>query len=369
MIDAINLSVQFSGNYLFENANFKINRNDKIALVGANGTGKTTLLRLINEDEHPETGKIQKQKNLKIGYLPQEFVILNNTSLFEEAKSALTEITELIDRENEINSKLSNSDLSDEERDKLILLLGEIEHEKEKLDFYGADAKVRKILTGLGFSNSDFERSTQEFSGGWQMRIELAKILLGNNDLILLDEPTNHLDIDSLRWIIEFLENYPGSILLVSHDRYFVNRITNKTLEIADNKVTLRGSKPKILIDGVESDLTNLLDILPADEIESVEVITNPSAKYDVGEGDGVINIVLKNKRKSNVNGRLFLKMDNKGDHLLSANLNRNQKKFSFGGGVSLTNKSYYANELYSYSTYAKLDTKCGRCRDNCYSY
>lgn len=120
----------------------------------------------------------------------------------------------------------------------------------------------------------------------------------------------------------------------------------------ADNKVTLRGSKPKILIDGVESDLTNLLDILPADEIESVEVITNPSAKYDVGEGDGVINIVLKNKRKSNVNGRLFLKMDNKGDHLLSANLNRNQKKFSFGGGVSLTNKSYYANEIKTKEVY-----------------
>ncbi|MFC2139295.1 ABC-F family ATP-binding cassette domain-containing protein [Bacteroidota bacterium] len=242
MIDAINLSVQFSGNYLFENVNFKINKNDKIALVGANGTGKTTLLRLINGEEHPESGKIQKQKKLKIGYLPQEFISLSNSTLFNEAKSALTEINDLTSRENEINEKLSDSKLSDVEKDKFIHLLGEIEHQKEKIDFYSADARIKKILTGLGFSNSDFERNTQEFSGGWQMRIELAKILLGNNDLILLDEPTNHLDIDSLRWIIEFLENYKGSILLVSHDRYFVNRITNKTLEIADNKVTLFNS-------------------------------------------------------------------------------------------------------------------------------
>lgn len=242
MIDVINLSVQFSGNYLFEGTNFKINKNDKIALVGANGTGKTTLLRIISGTEHSETGIIQKQKNIKIGYLPQEFVSFSDRSLFTEVKSALTEVVKLDESEKKINSQLGADNLSEQERDELVHQLGDIEHRKEEIDFYSADSKIKKVLTGLGFGEKDFDRTTHEFSGGWQMRIELAKILLGNNNLILLDEPTNHLDIDSLQWLIEYLENYNGALLIVSHDRYFINRITNKTLEIADRKITLFNS-------------------------------------------------------------------------------------------------------------------------------
>jgi len=242
MIDILNLSVQFSGNYLFDDVNFKINKGDKIALVGANGTGKTTLLRIISGGEQAESGKVQKQKNIKIGYLPQEFVDFHDKTLFDEVKSALTETIELAEKENEINIQLGRTELTDEERDDLVHQLGDLEHRKEEIDFYSADAKIKKILKGLGFTEIDFNRLTQEFSGGWQMRIELAKILLGSNNLILLDEPTNHLDIDSLQWLIEYLENYNGALLIVSHDRYFVNRITNKTLEIADNKVTLFNS-------------------------------------------------------------------------------------------------------------------------------
>lgn len=237
MIDIKNLSIQFTGENLFENVNLKINKHDKIALVGSNGKGKSTFLKLIYGIEKPETGEINKQKGIRIGYLPQDLISFKDKTLFDEVKSSMLELKTIVERENTILQLLSTNDLSDEDRQELIEALGELHHRKEEIDFYSAESKIEKVLVGLGFNERDFFRPTQEFSGGWQMRIQLAKILLGDNDLILLDEPTNHLDIDTLTWFEEFLQNYKGALIIVSHDRHFINKVTNKTLEIFNRQI------------------------------------------------------------------------------------------------------------------------------------
>lgn len=242
MIDFINLSIQFGGKYLFEDVNLKINNNDKIALVGANGTGKSTLLKLMTGREQPESGKILTKKNIKVGYLPQEFVESKGKTVREEVKSSLHDIIRLEDDEIKIQRELELT-TDENRRNELIHDLTEIHEQKERVEYYSLDSRIEKILLGLGFKIADLERLTDEFSGGWQMRIQLAKILLSDNDIILLDEPTNHLDIDSLRWLIGFLSNYNGAIVLVSHDRYFVNMVTNKTLEIFNRKVSFYNGK------------------------------------------------------------------------------------------------------------------------------
>ena len=235
MIDLANISLQFGGNYLFENVSFRINSGDKISLVGANGTGKSSLLKIINGDLQTESGKVLKQKNISIGYLPQENVTHKNKSLLEEALSALSDLVKLREKEKEITSRLGQIVLEDEKID-LVNQLGEVHHKLEEMDSYTAESKIKKILLGLGFAEEDFDRSTNEFSGGWQMRIALAKILISQNDLLLMDEPTNHLDIDSLEWLINYLKSYQGALLIVSHDKHFINEITSKTLEIYLNK-------------------------------------------------------------------------------------------------------------------------------------
>jgi ATP-binding cassette subfamily F protein 3 len=235
MVDLSNISLQFGGKYLFQNVNFRINSGDKISLVGANGSGKSSLLKMINGDLQPESGLINKQKNISIGYLPQENIIHKNKTLIYEALSALTNIIGLREKEIELTYNL-NKEMPDEEKIDLVNQLGEVHYKLDELGSYAADSKVKKILMGLGFNQEDFEKQTDEFSGGLQMRIALAKILISQNDLILLDEPTNHLDIDSLEWLINFLKNYHGALLVVSHDKYFINEVTNKTLEIYLNK-------------------------------------------------------------------------------------------------------------------------------------
>ena len=232
MIDLVNISLQFNGKYLFKNVNYKIASGDKISLVGANGTGKSSLLKIIKGNLQPETGEVLKQKRISIGYLPQEHVTHSGNTLLEEASSALSDIIELNNKEKEITDALNAADLTDEEKMDLAHQLGEVHHILESMGSYSAQSKVEKILTGLGFEESDFNRLTDEFSGGWQMRIALAKILISQNDILLLDEPTNHLDIDSLEWLIDFLKAYKGALLIVSHDKNFVNQVTNKTLEI-----------------------------------------------------------------------------------------------------------------------------------------
>ncbi|MGE5805629.1 MAG: ABC-F family ATP-binding cassette domain-containing protein [Ignavibacteria bacterium] len=236
MIDLSNISLQFGGKYLFRDVNYKINSGDKISLVGANGSGKSSLLKIIKGEIEPEKGKINRQKRISIGYLPQENVTHRGKTLLEEAKSALSDIIYLQEKEVLITSRLSTENISDEERNDLINQLGELHHRLEELDSFSAESKVEKILSGLGFQESDFSRATEEFSGGWQMRIALSKILISQNEIILLDEPTNHLDMDSLEWLINFMKNYQNSLLIVSHDKYFINQVTNKTLEIFNGR-------------------------------------------------------------------------------------------------------------------------------------
>lgn len=232
MIDINNLSIQFTGENLFENVNLRIGKHDKIALVGSNGKGKSTFLKLLSGIEQPETGSISKQKGIRIGYLPQDLLAFKGKTLFDEVKSSLLLLKTLVDKENQILEELRSDNIDDETRSELVEELGELHHAKEQMDFYSSESRIEKVLMGLGFSEKDFSRNTEEFSGGWQMRIQMAKILLAQNDLILLDEPTNHLDIDTLTWLEDFLQKYNGAIIIVSHDRHFINHVTNKTLEI-----------------------------------------------------------------------------------------------------------------------------------------
>lgn len=232
MIDIVSLSLQFGGKYLYKDVNFKINAGDKISLVGSNGTGKSSLLKMLNGMLEPEKGDIFKRKNLAVGYLPQENVTHKGRPLLEEALAGVPGLKELQAKENEITALLSDPGLEELEHLGLVEQLGEIHQRLEEIDSYSAEARVEKVLLGLGFSQNDFEKLTDHFSGGWQMRIALAKMLIAENDLLMMDEPTNHLDIDSLEWLTGFLRTYKGALLLVSHDRRFVNAVTNKTLEI-----------------------------------------------------------------------------------------------------------------------------------------
>ena len=239
MIDLSNISLQFGGKYLFQNVSFKINAGDKAALVGANGSGKSSLLKIISGRLQPEKGMLSKQKRTAIGYLPQDHVVHSGKTLIDEAMSALSDIIELRNKEEELTGILSNNNISHEQQEDLVISLGEVHRRLEELDSYSASSKVEKILTGLGFDENDFPRLTDEFSGGWQMRIVLAKILISQNDLLLLDEPTNHLDLDSLEWLIKFLKNYRGALIIVSHDKHFLMETTSKTFEIFNRNFSI----------------------------------------------------------------------------------------------------------------------------------
>ncbi len=238
MIDITNLSVQFTGDNLFEGVNLKILPNDKIALVGSNGTGKSTFLKILSGKQTQESGDISFKKGLKIGYLPQELVVLTKYTIFEEVRNSLTHITSLEEKENFFQDKLKITKAETDEFNGIVEQLGILNSTKELVGYYEIDSVIEKILMGLGFTKNQFTKKTSELSGGWQMRVELAKILAADNDVILLDEPTNHLDIDSLQWLVKFLKTYRGTIILVSHDRYFVNNICSKTLEIYNKDVT-----------------------------------------------------------------------------------------------------------------------------------
>ncbi len=239
MIELHNLSLQFNGEYLFKDVSLMIHAGDKLALVGANGAGKTSLLRLITGVLQPESGDVNIQKRVKIGYLPQEQIIHSGKNLLDEAASGAGDVMELREREAEIMRELDTLAENEDEREDLIYQLGTIHHRLEDLDSYTLESRIEQILIGLGFKETDFDRPTEEFSGGWQMRIALAKILLAEPDAILLDEPTNHLDIDSQQWLASFLKAFRGALILISHDRYFVNAVTTKTLEIFLNKISI----------------------------------------------------------------------------------------------------------------------------------
>ncbi len=238
MISVNNLSVQFSGNYLFDNITFNIGDRDRIGLVGKNGAGKSTLLKIIAGQQEPESGSINIPSGKTIGYLPQEMVPRIEFSVLQEALTAFDEINSLEKEQEKLSHEIGErTDYESGEYSRLIERLHEINERFQVLGGINRREEAEKVLLGLGFSHSDLERSIAEFSTGWQMRVELAKILLRRPDYVLLDEPTNHLDIESIQWLENFLINYFGSVMLVSHDRTFLDNITKRTVEITAGKI------------------------------------------------------------------------------------------------------------------------------------
>ena len=238
MLSINNLSFSFGSRYLFENVTFTIQSGDRIGLVGKNGAGKTTLFKILNAGYKPETGEIIKSSDYRIGYLPQELDFFSNSSVIEEAMKAFAELLEIQSEIDDIAHNLTQR--SDYESKGYEDLTHKLSDKTELFNARGGatmQASAEQILTGLGFSRVDFFRPMSEFSGGWQMRVELAKILLRQPDLVMLDEPTNHLDIESIQWLESFLRNYRGAVLLISHDRTFLDNITNRTVEIVGSKI------------------------------------------------------------------------------------------------------------------------------------
>ena len=238
MISVEGLRVEFAAKPLFSNVSFVINDRDRIALVGKNGAGKSTMLKILCGMQKPTDGRVAVPQDTTIGYLPQVMVLSDHTTVIEETRKAFSHVTELKKRIDDLNLQLAQR--TDYESDEYLNLVQTFTTEHERYMMLGADnceAEMERTLLGLGFSRNDFQRPTSEFSGGWRMRIELAKILLRNPDVLLLDEPTNHLDIDSIRWFEQFLNQSAKAVVLVSHDRAFINNVSNRTIEISCGKV------------------------------------------------------------------------------------------------------------------------------------
>ena len=238
MISVDAVGVEFSGTTLFNNITFNINENDRIALMGKNGAGKSTLLKIIAGANKPTYGKISAPGDAIIAYLPQHLLTEDDSTVFEEASKAFAAILEMKNQMEWCNQQLeTRTDYESDEYSKIIEQVSELSEKYYSIDDINVDAEVEKTLLGLGFVRSDFDRSTAEFSGGWRMRIELAKILLKKPDLILLDEPTNHLDIESVQWLEDFLTNNAKAVMVISHDKTFVDNLTNRTIEITQGKI------------------------------------------------------------------------------------------------------------------------------------
>lgn len=238
MITVDGLTVEFSGATLFKDISFSINEKDRIALMGKNGAGKSTLLKILAGAQKPTRGKVSAPKDTVIAYLPQHLMTDNNRTVFEEAARAFASIFDMESRINEINEQLATR--TDYESESYYQLIEEVSTLSERfysIEEINYDAEVEKTLLGLGFMREDFTRPTSEFSGGWRMRIELAKILLQKPDLILLDEPTNHLDIESIQWLEDFLVNNAKAVIVISHDRAFVDNITTRTVEVTMGRI------------------------------------------------------------------------------------------------------------------------------------
>lgn len=238
MISIDGLAVEFGGTTLFKDISFVVNEKDRIALMGKNGAGKSTLLKIIAGNQTPTSGKVSAPKEAVIAYLPQQLMSESNLTVFEETSQAFSQTLSLQKELDELNEQLSiRTDYESEEYYAIIEQVSELSEKVYSQAEVNYDAEVEKILLGLGFMRSDFPRSTSEFSGGWRMRIELAKILLQNPDLILLDEPTNHLDIESVQWLEDFLINSAKAVIIISHDRAFINRITTRTIELTMGRI------------------------------------------------------------------------------------------------------------------------------------
>jgi len=238
MITVNDISVQFGGTTLFSDVSFAINENDKIALMGKNGAGKSTLLKIIAGQSKPSTGTISAPKEAVIAYLPQHLLTKDGATVMEETSKAFGEIFSMKAEIDEINEQLTiRTDYESDAYMKLIERVSDLSEKFYAIEEVNYEAEVEKILVGLGFEREDFGRQTSEFSGGWRMRIELAKILLQKPDLILLDEPTNHMDIESIQWLEDFLINSAKAVVVISHDKAFVDNITNRTIEVTMGRI------------------------------------------------------------------------------------------------------------------------------------
>lgn len=238
MISIEALTVEFGGNPLFDNVTYVINKRDRIALVGKNGAGKTTMLKIIAGLQAPTSGSVNKPRDLSIGYLPQQMQLNDTRTVMQETEQAFAHIFELQARVDRMNEELATR--TDYESDDYQELIERVSTATEQLTLAGSNnyqAEIERTLTGLGFMRSDFDRPTAEFSGGWRMRIELAKLLLQRHDVLLLDEPTNHLDIESIQWLENFLATRAGAVILVSHDRAFIDNVTTRTIEISLGRI------------------------------------------------------------------------------------------------------------------------------------
>jgi len=238
MLNIHNLSVSFGGENLFDEVSFRLNSGDSVGLIGKNGAGKSTMLKLLSKEMEADTGTIASDKDIKIGFLKQDIDFVLGRTVLEESYEAFEEIRKLELQIDKINHELAErTDYESESYNQLIVDLSDITSHYEILGGYNYQGDTEKVLIGLGFKREDFDKLTDIFSGGWRMRIELAKLLLQRNDVLLLDEPTNHLDIESIIWLEQFLKNYVGVVIIVSHDKMFLDNVTNRTIEISLGKI------------------------------------------------------------------------------------------------------------------------------------
>ena len=236
MLSLEHIGIQFGGRTLFEDLSVTIGAHDRIGLVGANGSGKSTLLKIIAGLNSPDTGFINKAHFVTVGYLPQDGISAKGKTLYHEAETAFEDVLLVQEELKEVQHSLETLDTSSLEYMDMLEIFGELHHKLEELDAYRMKSKIEQVLMGLGFSAQDMQRQTDEFSGGWQMRIALTKLLLQEPNLLLLDEPTNHLDLESLQWLEEYLHQYNGAIILVSHDRAFLDGLTAKTIALSSGR-------------------------------------------------------------------------------------------------------------------------------------
>lgn len=238
MINIHNLSVSFSGTYLFENVTFRIGAGDRVGLVGKNGAGKSTMLKLLAGDIESDTGSMAMEKDLRIGFLRQDIDFIPGRTVLDEAYQAFVEIKKVEADLDNVNKGLAErTDYESESYSELIEKLSDLTHRFEIIGGYNYVGNTERVLLGLGFKREEFNNQTDTFSGGWRMRIELAKLLLQDNDVLLLDEPTNHLDIESIIWLEQFLKSYAGAVVIISHDKMFLDNVTNRTIEISLGKI------------------------------------------------------------------------------------------------------------------------------------
>ena len=266
------LSKSYGGRTLFHDVTFRLEEYDRLALVGPNGAGKTTLLNIISGEDDPDEGRVLFAKGARVGYLEQEAIEMGDLPVFEEVISSQTEVLEAEQRLHKLEAELGANPTEAQ-----LAAVGRARDAYEMLGGYSLESKVRSVLFGLGFTERDMTRSTTEFSGGWQMRIALAKLLIRNPEVLLLDEPTNHLDLESVKWLEGFLRGYAGTVIVVSHDRAFMDNMVDRVAEIDNGEVNLyKGNYSKYLVAREER-----LERIKAERAKSLEEIAHLQAFVD----------------------------------------------------------------------------------------